>query len=250
MLEAYEGHCGSGSPTPLKEFDGKQVVPNWFMHKQTPSEFEDEKNKVDEECGRRYESTNRESIIQNLEWEASRYIFSKIMRDGRAVCATIGQAGIYAYKKAGLLGRLDVVEEDYGDGAGHIFLMYSTRSAVNDVNKPCTEIYEREGDPSARAPRDMRTGVKGLCHAQFIDNWYAGLEMGLSIDDIVKNNDRAMHYSVFGSDAEGTHKLAAHYVGKNNKPRGWSFQADKCSGSQSDKLANAHCPQKDLGWDW
>lgn len=86
-------------------------------------------------------------------------------QNGYAVCQTIAVGGLYAYTQAGLTGRLDVVEEQYGGTGstiGHVFLLYTTRAdKPEDASSPCGP------DPFKPSPP--------TCYAQYVDNWYGGL---------------------------------------------------------------------------
>ena len=146
--DAYsnEGACAAKG---LDQYDGKLTAYAGFVG-QTP---DDVRLKFPGDA-ERYRAKKRD--IMNL---AAKYQFNDIVEKGCAVCATVAQGGFHAYKAAGLLGRIDVVEEDYGGSLGHIFLLYSTRNEK----------------PSSADNACGRGWTKATCYTQFIDNWYGGL---------------------------------------------------------------------------
>ena len=106
--------------------------------------------------------------------KAAKYQFNDITSKGCAVCATVAQGGFHAYKAAGLLGRIDLIEEEYSAGIGHIFLLYSTR----------------DEKPSSAENACPRGWTQDVCYTQFIDNWYAGLT---SEDEFAGYMDNMLH---------------------------------------------------------
>lgn len=153
-MAAYNNENQCAKPRPgLKSEDGVLVVYPGFMD-QTPQSIKKKFDYDDE--GRKKAKFFKHALINN----AAHFYFNHIMEKGCAVCATIAQAGFHAYKEAGLLGRLDIVEEEYSKTVGHIFLLYSTRD-----KKPV--------DPNNACPKGF---TKDRCYTQFIDNWYAGLK--------------------------------------------------------------------------